>query len=466
MVILETILTEGISQLSYLIGDQSSHTAAVIDPRTDVDVYLELARKHGLSITHIFETHIHADFMSGSLSLADRLGTAQVYVSGEDGPYDFKAKSVRDGDSFTFGGVILTARHTPGHTSEHLAFEMAGAEEPERIRAVFTGDSLFVGSAGRPDILGDGQTETLAQQLYETLYEYYLKLEDQTIIYPGHGAGSACGADIGDWLVSTIGLERRTNKFLRFPDYEAFRAMVVDEAPPVPSHYPYLKKVNARGPACLDRLPNLPALPPAEFRRAMREPGTTTIDTRHMLAFSGGHVPGAINIGDLPELSVWIGEMIPPDQRLLLVLDNDADAEKVLRLIIRTGHIRFTGYLCGGMQAWENAGLPLVTLPQMTVQQVHEDINNGSHVQILDVRSPDEWDAGHIPTAEHHFVADMRDRITGLNKEQPVATYCASGYRASLAASLMQARGFQSVFSVPGSWEAWTAAGFPIEEKS
>ena len=464
MFVLETIQTDGIAQLSYLIGDTSTGKAAVIDPRTDVDIYLQTARRHGLSITHIFETHIHADFMSGSRSLADRAGSAEIYLSGEDADYKFDGVKVHCGDQFDFGSFTLTARHTPGHTSEHLAFEMAEAKHPEMPHAVFTGDSLFVSSAGRPDILGNDQAETLAKQLYETLYNYFLKLEDYVVIYPGHGAGSACGADIGDRLVSTIGYERRTNKFLHFPAFEEFRSFVVDDAPPVPVHYPHLKAVNAAGAELLHRLPTVPALPPSEFRAAGREPGVTIVDTRSMLAFGGGHVPGAINIGDRPELSPWIAQMVDPEQRLLLVVDDDTDIDKITRMIIRVGLTNFAGYLSGGMKAWETSGLPLQVLPQVSIQELHDDLQNGSHFQILDVRSPEEWNAGHVPHAQHQFVADMRQRITGLNKDKPIATYCASGYRANIAASLMQSRGFKHVHNVPGSWSAWTAAGFPVEK--
>lgn len=463
MFVLEPVLTDGIAQLSYLVGDTESGRAAVIDPRTDVEIYEQLARKHGLSITHIFETHIHADFVSGSRSLADRLGTAKVYLSAVDANYEFAGEPVTAGQQFDFGSFVLTARHTPGHTPEHLSFELAEAKHADSIWAVFTGDSLFVGSAGRPDLLGESETGELSEKLYATLYDYYLQLDDYVVIYPGHGAGSACGADIGDRLHSTIGYERRTNKFLKFPDFKSFNEFVVGEAPPAPWHYPQLKKVNAAGPQIMDRLPTIAALPPDEFRRVAREPGIKIIDTRSMLAFGGGHVPGAINIGNRPEMSAWVGQMFDLDQQLLLVLDDDSDADSIQRWIVRTGHTQFAGYLAGGMQAWEVSGLPLESLTQLSVAQLREEQNNGSRLKVLDVRSPGEWRSGHIPGAEHCFIAEMRDRISGLDKEQSFATYCASGYRASIAASLMQSRGFKHVANVPGSWGAWSAAGYPVE---
>lgn len=463
MLVFETVLTEGIAQLSYLVGDTDTGRAAVIDPRTDVDIYEQLARKHGVSITHIFETHIHADFVSGSRSLSARLGTADIWLSGEDATYSFPAKTVGDGDTFEFGSFLLVARHTPGHTPEHLSFEMRETKNADMVFAVFTGDSLFVGSAGRPDLLGKDETEALGISLYHTLYDYYLKLDDFVAIYPGHGAGSACGADIGDRLSSTIGYERRTNSFLRYPDLEAFRAFVVGDAPPVPWHYPELKKINAAGPDILDRLPTIPALPPVDFYRAMRRAGVTAVDTRSMLAFGGGHVPGAVNIGHRPELSAWVGQMFDLEQQLLLIVDNDTDIESIQQLIVRTGHSRFAGYLAGGMTAWEVAGLPLKSIEQVAVEQLRELQVTDNDLTILDVRSPEEWRAGHIPGAQHHFIADMRDRISGLDKTGRYATYCASGYRASIASSLMQARGFTDVLNIPGSWGAWTALGYDVE---
>ncbi|HQX48316.1 MAG TPA: MBL fold metallo-hydrolase [Planctomycetaceae bacterium] len=464
MFILESVLTDGIAQLSYLIGDTETGRAAVIDPRTDVEIYEQLARKHGVSITHIFETHIHADFVSGSRSLAARLGTADIWLSHENADYQFQSKFVRNGQIFDFGTFSLKARHTPGHTPEHLSYEICEAKNPDMPFAVFSGDSLFVGSAGRPDIMGGDQTETLSEALYHTLYDYYLKLDDFVTIYPGHGAGSACGADIGDRLISTIGYERRTNSFLRFPDLQAFQEFVIGDAPPVPWHYPELKKVNAAGPDILDRLPTIPALTPAEFRKATRQPRVTTIDTRSMLAFGGGHVPGAINIGDRPEMSAWVGQMFDLEQRLLLIIDDNKDVERIQRLIVRTGHSKFAGYLAGSMKAWEVAGLPLERTEQVTVDQLAEMQSNDSGLTILDVRSPDEWESGHVPDAVHHFLADMRDRITGLDKAGRYAVYCESGYRASIAASLMQARGFTDVCNVPGSWSAWKALGYDVEK--
>ena len=264
--IFERVLTDGIAAVSYLIGDDEEGTAAVIDPRPDVEIYLELARKNGVSITHIFETHIHADLVSGSRELADRTRTAKIFASIEGGAeYGFAVEPVKDGDEFKFGALLLTARHTPGHTPEHVSYVAADDEHPEFPWGVFTGDSLFVSSAGRPDLLGR-DADKLASQLYDTLWDFFGKLDDSVIIHPSHGSGSPCGADIGDRLESTIGFEKRFNPYYQRKERQTFVDYALSTPPPEPTYYKRMKKVNAAGPGILGRLPIIPALPPKEFK--------------------------------------------------------------------------------------------------------------------------------------------------------------------------------------------------------
>lgn len=458
---LKQILTEGIAQLSYLIGDDTARTAAVIDPRPDVAVYLRLARKYGLRITHVLETHIHADFVSGIHELVDQTGgSARAYVSTEGGGrYGFKHQPLHDGDSFEFGETLLTARHTPGHTPEHMSYIASEKGTPKVPFAVFTGDSLFVNSAGRPDLLGDTKTDALVKQLHQTLFKFYLKLDDGVIIYPGHGHGSPCGADIGDRLSSTIGKERRGNPFLKHRTLKEFRAYTVSTAPPTPTYYPRMKKVNAAGAPVIGRLPRVPAMPPKAFSQAIASGRHVLVDTRAMLAFGGAHVHGALNLGaNKAELSLWAGWMLDPKVPIHLVLENDEKLEEVVALFLRTGYTLFGGYLAGGMTAWDNAGLPLQTLRQMPVHELAKD----EDVVRLDVRSPAEWKAGHMPRARHTFLPELRDPKKRPEKNTPLAVYCDSGYRASLAASWLQAHGYTDVRNVPGSWQAWTSAGLPV----
>jgi len=458
--VFERIQTEGIAELSYLIGDDSAGIAAVIDPRPDVGIYLQLARKHKVSITHAFETHIHADFVSGSRELAAQSGSAKVYASVEGGAeYGFTIEPVRNGDHFEFGNTMLTVRHTPGHTPEHVSYEAAQRSKSEPW-GVFTGDSLFVSSAGRPDLLGH-DADKLASKLYDTLFGYFAKLDNGVIIYPSHGHGSPCGADIGDRLESTIGYEKRFNPYYQQTDRDAFIHHALSTAPPEPTYYKRMKRVNAAGPEVLGHLPIIPALSAAQFKRTMSDKGVTLIDTRNMLAFGGGHIDGALNIGATPMLTIWAGWLLDPENPLLLVLEDDNLADRLAALFVRSGYTKFAGYLAGGMTAWDNAAGELTELPQMTVDEVQTCTDK---LQVLDVRAPSEWRGGHVPCATHIFAPDLRKSTGSLEKAKPVVTYCATGYRASIAASMLQQQGFEDVRTMPGSWTAWKRAGLPVSK--
>jgi hydroxyacylglutathione hydrolase len=460
--VFKTIQTEGIAELSYLLGDDDEGVAAIFDPRSDVEVYIDMAREAKVAITHIFETHIHADLVSGSRELCARLDSAKIYVSHEGGAkYEFEQEKVKDGDRFTFGETVVVARHTPGHTPEHVSYVLAETDHPDTPWGVLTGDSLFVSSAGRPDLLGADHTDELAAQQVQTLHNFYLKLPDHVMIYPNHGAGSPCGADIGERLSSTIGYERKFNKFLQFPDVKSFTDYAIKTAPPVPHYYPVMKKLNAKGPEILGNLPRVPGLPPKAFKEAIEKKAGALVDTRTMLAFGGGHIPGALNIGGSPVLSIWAGWMLASNEPILLVLETDGDLEDIVRLFVRTGYTKFAGYLIGGMKSWDAAGFPLAKVEQMSV---HELNGRGLGLQIVDVRSPREWKNGHVPGARHIFLPDLRKRVGELDRTKPTAVYCASGYRASIAASILKEEGFDALWNVPGSWEAWKKAGFPVED--
>lgn len=455
----EQILADGVAECSYLLGDDAVHACAVVDPRPDVEVYLEAARRFGLAITHVFETHIHADFMSGARELVDRLGgQAKLYVSTEGGAeYGFEHEVVRDGDEFAFGGMRMKARFTPGHTPEHMSYLLFDGDA-ETPWGVLSGDAFFVDSVGRPDLMGDDQTEELTEQLFHTVRNVFMALPDDVIIYPCHGAGSACGPDIGDRMSSTIGYERRFNDYARIASLDEFKRVMQSDAPPVPTHYPRLKKLNANGPDVLRNLPRVPPLRVDQFAEAA-EGNAQILDVRDMMAFGAGHVKGALNIGARPELSVWAGWLLNPDSPIYLVLDNDGDLPEVVKLLWRTGFTNFGGYLVGGMSAWREAGRDFKQIPQISVH----DLKNKDGITPLDVRKPDEWEGGHVPTAIHAFLGELRDTMKDLDRNATYATYCASGFRASIASSILAAEGFESVYNVPGSWKAWKAAGYETE---
>jgi hydroxyacylglutathione hydrolase len=455
-VIFETVRTDGLAHLSYLIGDRASGRAAVIDPRRDVDVYLELARKHQLTITHALETHIHADFVSGSRELAARTGTAKVYVSVEgNARYGFDHEPLRDGSRIGLGAVTLTAVHTPGHTPEHVAYL---AKEKGNPWGFFSGDFLFADSVGRPDLLGADQTPGLAKALFRSIRTTLTPLPDALPLYPAHGAGSPCGANICD-RQSTIGHERWHNPALQFTDESEFIDWVLRTAPPMPHYYPRMKKINARGPEVLNELPAVEWLGPAAFRR-LAAGDVQLIDNRSMLAFGGGHIAGAWNLGPRAELSLWAGWMLDPAKPIALVLPRDGDLPEVLRQFLRVGFTKFVGCLKGGMEAWLTAGLPMQGLAQLSVHELNKQLPPRDF-QLLDVRSPREWDEGHLPGARYLFLGELPEKLKDLNRDKPVVVYCASGYRSSLATSILQASGFTAATNVPGSYQAWTAAGFP-----
>jgi len=457
----EQILADGVAECSYLLGDDATHTCAVVDPRPDVGIYIETARRFGMAITHVFETHIHADFLSGAHELVDRLGgQAKLYVSTEGGAgYGFDHEAVRDGDEFTFGGMRMKARFTPGHTPEHMSYMLYDGDK-DTPWGVLSGDAFFVDSVGRPDLLGDDETEELTEKLFHTVRDVFMALPDDVIIYPCHGAGSACGPDIGDRMSSTIGYERRFNSYSKIEDLDEFKDTMLNNAPPVPSHYPRMKKVNAKGPEVLRNLPRIPPMTVEAFAK-VADDGAQLLDVRDMMGFGGGFVSGSLNIGLRPELSVWGGWLLDPERPIYLVTENDAEVDDALRLLWRTGFTEFGGYLAGGIGAWREAGRELAQIPQISVH----DLKDSDDVTPLDVRKPDEWDGGHIPGATHAFLGELRDKLGDLDKSAPYATYCASGFRASIASSLLAANGFTNIRNVPGSWKAWTAAGYPTEKE-
>lgn len=462
--VIETVFTEGVAHLSYLVGDRATGKAAVIDPRRDVDVYLKLANKNKLSITHVLETHIHADFVSGTRELCDRTASAKAVLSVEGGAkYGFECGKLKDGDVIDLGRVILTAKHTPGHTPEHMSYLASEGNRPEQSFAVFSGDCLFANSVGRPDLIGDDATGGLAKQLYRSLYDFYLSLPDDVRVHAAHGSGSPCGASISDRLVSTIGYERRNNPALQFNDEAAFIEYVLFTAPPEPVYYARMKKINADGPEILGRLPSCPPLPPKEFAAAIKKGDAQLVDNRQMRAFGGGHIVGAFNIGPRAELSIWAGWILDPKRPILLVLPDDAKLPEVQKQLLRVGYTEYAGYLLGGMEQWDNNALPITNLEQTSVHALKKSLPP-SDLQIVDVRSPEEWQDGHVPGATYIFLPELERKAKRLDKKEPVAVYCDSGYRASLAASILKRAGFGTVHNIPGSWKAWLAAEYPVEK--
>lgn len=464
--ILETIETDGLAQLSYLVGDESSGECAVVDPRRDVSTYLRRARALEVRITAVLETHVHADFVSGSRELAARTG-APIYTGvGDD--YDFERRPLEDGDEIRIGDYVLRALHTPGHSPEHACFTLReNGNEGQSPWAVFTGDTLFAGSVGRPDLASESSAEELARKLYHSIQDQLLPLGDDVIVYPGHGAGSPCGSQIGDRDLTTLGYERRTNEKLQASDEDDFVRAVLGDLPEEPRYYSRMKKINGRGPPVSGDPEMPPSLSPERFREMIDEEKTRVVDTRDIVAFAGAHVEGALNLALRSAFPVWAGWTLGPDDRVLLILEDVDHLELVRRQLFRIGLDRIEGYLQGGMRRWIESGLPLEHRWDLSVRELRGRLTDGGgrELEILDVRSQSEWEEGHIPGARHLYAPYLEEGMDelGLQRDVPVVVYCGTGYRASLAASLLQRNGFEDVRSVPGGMTAWRAEGYELE---
>jgi hydroxyacylglutathione hydrolase len=461
--VFEQFLTESIGDASYLVGDDSARVAAIIDPQVDIQRYVTAAREHGVAVTHVVQTHIHEDYVSGATALANACGGGEVWVSGHDAPdYRFEHRSVKDGEVLELGSVVLTVRHTPGHTPEHISLLLAKKDIPDAPFAVLSGGSLLVEAAGRTDLLGPERAQELTRAQFKSLRDFFLSLDDGVEVYPTHVHGSPCGAAIGDKTSTTIGYERRHNPLLQQTDEASFLKEALGDLPPKPRYYRRLKERNTADQPTAAPSTAVRPLPPPAFHEAMKTGKSLVLDTRHLLAFGGAHVPGAWNIGAAGHLSIWAGWMLDPDQPLLLVLDSDSNLSEVVTHLARTGFGQFQGYLAGGMSSWENTGLPLQALHQLHVGAAAKASQQGT-LMLLDVRSPQEWKKGHAPGGRHIFLPELPAKLADLSKSKRIAVYCDSGYRASIAASLLQASGFE-VANIPGSWQAWTACNLPVEK--
>jgi len=462
---IERVYTPGLAQVAYLIGDEQAGVAAVIDPRRDVAEYLALAQQHGLRITHVFETHVHADFVSGALELAQATGAA-VYTS-RLGASEFLHTPIDDGDTIEVGSLCFTALFTPGHTPEHMAYLVTDPEISARPQSLFSGDMLFVGEVGRPDLLGESETAALVSQLFDSIRARLIPLDDDIIVYPGHGAGSACGKKIGDSSSTTIGQEKRFNYAFQISEREAFSAEIMAGMPPAPTYYPILKRVNKVGATPLKDL-ELGRPLSADDVEARRADGATVIDARAPEAFGGAHIPGAIFAGLGPNFTAWMGWLAPYEADLILVLDHDDQFEEACTELRRIGLDRIAGYLQGGLASWVASGRDIATLAQITVNELDERMKNDPTLRVLDVRSADEWNGGHIADAEHQYAGEIvggTPHSNGVDTPEAgeLALICGSGYRSSVAASVLQRNGQTELLNVIGGMTAWQAADLPTE---
>ncbi len=458
--IIDRVFTPSLAQVAYLVADETTGDLAVIDPRRDIQACLDWASEHSLRISAILETHVHADFVSGAPELAAATG-APLYAS-RQGQQDFPHTPLDDGDEVRVGTLILRAIATPGHTPEHLSYLLINpAQGPEPV-ALFSGDALFVGEVGRPDLLGESQTKTLASQLYTTVSETLSGLPDALTVYPGHTAGSSCGRKIGDSPTTTIGDEKRFNYAFRPKSEDEFISTVLSGMPLAPTYYPELKRVNKEGAAPIESLKPGSALSTEEVTERVRS-GALVIDGRGQDAFGEGHIPGSVALGLGPNFLTWAGWLAPYDRSLILVLDDPAQYPDAVRELRRIGLDQVDGFLDGGIAAWKATGHPVEPLAQITVDGLRARLEEeASPPLVLDVRREDEWEEGHIEGAGHRFAGEIAQGASiPFDPGQETAIICGTGYRSSLVASLLQARGHTSLINVSAGMEAWNEASLP-----
>ena len=456
--ITQQFFVNGLAHSSYLLG--GSKTCAIVDPRRDIQIYLDAAKAMGLKITHILETHLHADFISGHLELVDKTG-AKIYAP-KPGKCEFEHVALSEGDSVTIEDMELKVLETPGHTPEHICYVVIDRSRGSEPTALFSGDTLFVGDVGRPDLFPD-MSKDLASRLYDSLHGKLLKLPDFCEIYPAHGAGSLCGRAMSAKRTSTIGYERKYNYALKILDKGRFIESLTTEMPEAPDHFSRCSDINRKGPALLKHLPPLVPMNPASFATKAQDENTIVVDIRSYEAFGGQHVAGAYHIDFGGNFATFAGWILPPDRDILLVAEKAEQAEEAAVWLRRVGLDQAVGYLDGGMFAWANAGLPMEHVPQFSAEDLNKRIMGGPKIGLIDVRAKREFENGHIEGAVNIPAPDLRKRYQVLDGRVPMVVICNTGHRSSLGASILQQKGLKEVFNLAGGMMGYNAAGYGPE---
>jgi hydroxyacylglutathione hydrolase len=470
--LLKRFYHEGLAQASYLIGCQRTGEAIVIDANRDPEPYIAAAAQNGLRITHLSETHIHADYLSGSRELAHRTG-ARLLLSaegGEDWQYEFAASDgatlLRDGDRITIGNVWLDVVHTPGHTPEHIVFVVTDTPASPHPLGVVSGDFLFVGDVGRPDLLEraahiEGTMRAGASQLFDSLQRFVRRYPDHLQIWPGHGAGSACGKALGAVPQSTLGYEKLANWALRITDREEFITEVLAGQPDPPAYFAAMKRLNRRGPAILGKAPAPPHLAPAALGRALAS-GARVVDLRPAATFAEGFIPGTISIPLNRAFVSYVGWLIDVDQEVFLLTggSDDGNVRRAASELSMIGIDRISGWFGADTLADAASRNALDVYAHLKPAELAAAMA-ADNPQVVDVRALDEWNAGHIQGAMHIPLGRLERRLGELDPSRPVVATCQSGSRSAIASSLLKARGFREVANLQGGQVAWNAAGLP-----
>ncbi|HEV8081170.1 MAG TPA: rhodanese-like domain-containing protein [Chitinophagaceae bacterium] len=446
---IKQIYTGCISEAAYFI--ESNGIAAIVDPLRDIDAYIQLAKEKNAVIKYIFETHFHADFVSGHLDLSKQTGATIVY--GPETETNFPVHVAKDGEVFSIGDITMQAIHTPGHTLESTCYLLK--DESEKPHCIFTGDTLFVGDVGRPDLSsGDMTTEELASVMYDTIQNKILPLQDDLIVYPAHGPGSSCGKNLGAETFSTIGEQKKSNYALQPQSKEEFIKAITTGLSAAPVYFAINAKINKEGYDSLKdvKTKGLIALNIQEFKKKIDE-DVIVLDTRKAIVFTHGFVPGSIFIGLEGRFAEWAGSLIPFHQRIVLVTDIGMEEETIIRLA-RVGFDKVEGYLQGGFEAWKQAGEKIDLIIDVEADELALDIKHDPKLTVLDVRRETEFGDGHIKDAVNLPLSDMTDiaQIANFDEDQNLYVHCAGGYRSVIAASLMKRQGYHNLRNVLGGW--------------
>lgn len=459
--LLKHYFLEKIAQSSYILAGKKY--CAVIDPRRDVEIYINEARELGVTITHILETHLHADFISGHLELAAKTG-AMIFAP-KSGNCNFPHIPVSEGDSINLEDMRLDVLETPGHTPEHVVYVVTDKSRGESPIGAFVGDALFVGDVGRPDLFPDIAGE-LAGKLFESLHQKLLKLPDWCEIYPAHGAGSLCGRSLGAKWTSTLGYERRYNSSLQTKDKTEFIHSLTSNMPPAPDHFSRCSGINRNGPLLLSNLPPMEELSSSNFLKRIHESNCAVLDVRNYAAFAGFHIPGSWHLdlkGNFPTFAGWV---MPADREIMLVADSYQEAVTARLWAQRVGVDRIIACLSGGLTNWVNDGYQIESIHLISVETMHRHISESTRPLILvDVRMPLEFADSHIEGTINIPATELRFRYEELNPDKPVYLICSTGNRSSLAASILKQHGFKEIYNIAGGMTGYSAAGYTRECK-
>ncbi len=446
-----------LAHASYLVADESSGQAAVVDPQRDVEQYLEEAERLGCRIEHVFLTHFHADFVAGHLELRDRAGAA--IRLGAKAQADYPFEPMGDGDSVLLGDVRMEVIETPGHSPESISILLY--EHGDAPNAVLTGDTLFIGDVGRPDLRASlgWKAEDLGSMLYDSVHGKLARLPDDTLVYPAHGAGSLCGKNLSTDTVSTIGVQRQYNYAMQPMSRERFIEIVTADQPDAPAYFTYDAVLNTRERPTLERELERELQPlTLEQVLALRDGGAQLLDTRDPAKFEGAHLRGSINVGLGGSYATWCGTLLAPDRDVVLVAESGTELEAATRLG-RIGFDNVVGYLDGGMRPLDGAPELIDRIERITAAALAEQLASASPPAVIDVRNPGEWEQHRIGVATNVPLSRLADGLAAVPDDRPLVTYCASGYRSAIAASVLRARGRPEVRDLVGGLAAWESAG-------